>query len=36
MLPWPSLGLVIPSVTVGVFGLFAFTLGYTGGGEYLT
>ena len=35
-LPWLSLGLVIPSVTVGVFGLLAFILEYTGRGEYLT
>lgn len=31
-----SLRVVIPFVTVGVFGLFAFTLEYTGRGEYLT
>ncbi|MDS0284245.1 histidine kinase N-terminal 7TM domain-containing protein [Haloarcula onubensis] len=31
-----SLRLVIPFVAVGVFGLFAFTLEYTGRGEYLT
>jgi len=35
-LPWLSLRPVIPSVTVGVFGLFASTLEYTGRGEYLT
>ncbi|MBX0303111.1 histidine kinase N-terminal 7TM domain-containing protein [Haloarcula salinisoli] len=36
--PWSfvSLRLVIVFVTVGVFGLFAFTLEYTGRGEYLT
>jgi len=36
--PWSfvSLRLVIPFVTVGVFGLFAFTLEYTGRGQYLT
>jgi signal transduction histidine kinase len=35
-LSWVSLRLVIPFVTVGVFGLFAFTLEYTGRGAYLT
>ncbi|MDS0258607.1 PAS domain-containing protein [Haloarcula sp. S1CR25-12] len=35
-LSWVSLRLVIPFVTVGVFGLFAFTLEYTGRGKYLT
>jgi len=36
--PWSfvSLRLVIPFVTIGVFGLFAFTLEYTGRGEKLS
>jgi len=34
-LSWLSLRLVIPFVTVGVFGLFCFTLEYTGREEFL-